>query len=179
MIASISWRNVWRNRLRSLVIIMAISAGLTGGSFTVAMYNGLADRKLRAAIDTQTAHLQVHATGCQQNKDIRLFMESAATIQTAVESIDEVKGLAPRLVATGMAATSSANAGIQLNARHSEKEKVMRTILHPIVESGFSSDTSRIQVFINVLTARNLIAGLNARVIITMQHIHGEIVGAA
>ena len=73
MIAAIAWRNVWRNKWRSIVIMMAISAGLTGGIFTVALYNGLTDQKLRTAIDTQTAHIQIHAQGFQQNKDIRLF----------------------------------------------------------------------------------------------------------
>src|SRR5690606_2751591 len=100
MIVAISWRNVWRNKLRSTVIIMAIGAGLTGGIFTVALYNGLADQKLRTAIDTQTAHLQVHASGFQQNKDIRLYLENAQEIRSTLEARPEVTAIAPRLVAT-------------------------------------------------------------------------------
>lgn len=179
MIAAISWRNVWRNKLRSLVIIMAISAGLTGGIFTVAMYNGLADQKLRTAIDTQTAHLQIHATGFQQNKDIRLYMENAAAVRAAVETMSSVKAMAPRLVATGMAATSSANAGVQLNGINPEKEREVSTIFQSIVEGDYFREARRNQVLISSRTAKKLKVGLNGKVIITMQDINGEIVGAA
>ena len=100
--------------MRSIVIIMAISAGLTGGIFTVALYNGLTDQKLRTAIDTQTAHLQIHAEGFQQNKDIRLYIVDADEIVTTAQNHDAVKAVASRLVGTAMAATSNANAGVQL-----------------------------------------------------------------
>ena len=165
--------------MRSLVIILAISAGLTGGIFTVAMYNGLADQKLRTAIDTQTAHLQIHASGFQQNKDIRLYMENADAIQAEAESMSAVKALAPRLVATGMAATSNANAGVQLNGINPEKEKEVSTIYQSIVEGDYFGETKRNQVLISSRTAKKLKVGLNGKVIITMQDIHGEIVGAA
>ena len=72
MIAAIAWRNVWRNRWRSIVILMAITAGLTGGIFTVAIYTGLSDQKVRAAINVETAHLQIHAPGFEDNKDLKL-----------------------------------------------------------------------------------------------------------
>ena len=100
MIAAISWRNVWRNKLRSIVIIMAITAGLTGGIFTVAMYNGMTEQKLRTAVDTQTAHLQVHAPVFQKNKDIRLYLKNHAEIVGAAESDPAIRSVAPRLVAT-------------------------------------------------------------------------------
>ena len=112
MIAAISWRNVWRNKLRSVVIVMAITAGLTGGIFTVAMQNGMTEQKLRTAVDTQTAHLQIHAVGFQQNRDIRLYLKNFQDIVDTLGRDDAVKAIAPRLVATGMAASSNANAGV-------------------------------------------------------------------
>src|SRR5688500_1997855 len=115
MIAAISWRNVWRNKLRSIVIIMAITAGLTGGIFTVAMYNGMTEQQLRTAVDTQTANLQIHAPVFQKNKDIRLYLKHPDATMRAVDTDPAIRSLAPRLVATGMADSTTANAGVQLN----------------------------------------------------------------
>ncbi len=179
MIAAISWRNVWRNKLRSIIILMAISAGLTGGIFTVALYNGLTDQKLRSAIDTQTAHLQIHAEGFQQNKDLRLYLRNATSIQDAARRQPQVKALAPRLVVTAMAATSNANAGVELNGVLPEREKMVSTIAQSMVEGDYFADKKRNQIVISARTAKKLKVGLNGKVVVTFQDINGDIVGAA
>lgn len=179
MIAAISWRNVWRNKLRSVVIVMAITAGLTGGIFTVAMQNGMTEQKLRTAVDTQTAHLQIHAVGFQQNRDIRLYLKNFQDIVDTLGRDDAVKAIAPRLVATGMAASSNANAGVQINGILPEKERGISTIYRSVVEGGYFQSERRNQILISTKTAAKLKVGLGGKVVITLQDIHGEIVGVA
>jgi ABC-type lipoprotein release transport system permease subunit len=179
MIAAISWRNVWRNKLRSVVIIMAITAGLTGGIFTVAMYNGMTEQKLRTAVDTQTAHLQIHAPVFQKNKDIRLYLGNADDLLASLKRQSEVKSVASRLVVMSMAATSSANAGMQLNGISPQDEKSISTIHRSMAEGDYFETPKRNQIVISTRTARKLKVGLNGKVVVTMQDINGEIVGAA
>jgi putative ABC transport system permease protein len=179
MIAAISWRNVWRNKLRSIVIIMAISAGLAGGIFTVALYNGLTGQKLRTAIDTQTSHLQIHARGFQQNKDIRLYIEDAGDILSAVEKQSAVKAVSSRLVTTAMAATSNANTGVQLNGIVPERERQVSTVYQTMTEGNYFLEEKKNQIVISARTADKLKVRVNGKVIITLQDIHGDIVGAA
>ncbi|MDQ2657287.1 MAG: FtsX-like permease family protein [Bacteroidota bacterium] len=179
MIAAISWRNVWRNKLRSFVIILAITAGLTGGIFTVAMHNGMVEQKLRAAVDTQTAHLQIHAPLFQKNRDIRLYLKDADAIAASLRQKPQVKAEAMRLVATAMAATSSANAGVQLNGVYPEKEKQVSTIYESIVEGDYFAGSKRNQILISTRTAAKLKLGINGKVVVTLQDINGDIVGAA
>jgi putative ABC transport system permease protein len=179
MIAAISWRNVWRNKLRSVVIVLAITAGLTGGIFTVAMQNGMTEQKLRTAVDTQTAHLQIHAPVFEKNRDIRLYLKNDREILSALEREETVRSIATRLVATGMAASSNANAGVQMNGILPEEEKRISTIYKSIVEGDYFSGKKRNQILISTRTARKLKVGLNGKVVITLQDIHGDIVGAA
>ena len=179
MIAAISWRNVWRNKWRSIVIILAITAGLTGGIFTVAMYNGMTEQKLRTAVDTQTAHLQIHAPGFLQNKDIRLFLRNADAIVDELRNVSFVTGVSQRLVATGMAASSNANAGVLLNGIHPDEERVISTIYQSITEGDYFEAEKRNQILISSRTAKKLKVELNGKVVITLQDINGDIVGAA
>lgn len=179
MIAAISWRNIWRNRWRSAVIILAITAGLTGGIFTVAMYNGMTEQKLRTAVDTQTAHLQVHAPGFQQNKDIRLFLENADAVVKTLEGEPSFAAVSRRLVAMGMAASPNANSGVLLNGIHPDKERAISTIYQSIVAGDYFENEKRNQILISSRTAKKLKIELNGKVVITLQDINGEIVGAA
>lgn len=165
--------------MRSSVIIMAITAGLTGGIFTVALYNGMTEQKLRAAIDTQTAHLQIHANGFQQNKDIRLYLKRVPDMLKIIQGQKDIQAVAPRLVVTGMAASSAANTGVQLNGVLPDKEKGISTIYRHMTEGDYFGQNKKNQILISSRTAKKLNVKMNEKVIVTLQDIHGDIVGAA
>ena len=46
----IAWRNIWRNKLRSLVVIISIIFGLLGGIIMIAMSYGLNEERMNNAI---------------------------------------------------------------------------------------------------------------------------------
>ena len=46
----ISWRNIWRNKLRSLVVIFSIVFGLLGGIIIIAMSYGLNEERMSMRI---------------------------------------------------------------------------------------------------------------------------------
>ena len=165
--------------MRSLVIIMAIGAGLTGGIFTVALYNGLTDQKLRTAIDIQTAHLQIHAEGFRQNKDIRLYLKNPGAITSLLAEQPSFSSKSSRLVATAMAATSNANIGVQLNGIVPEEERSVTTIHQFMTEGSYFAEEKKNQILISSRAAKKLKLGLNGKVILTLQDVNGEIVGAA
>ena len=50
MIFKIAFKNVWRNKVRSLIVIVAITLGLAGGLFTVSVITGMVDQKVRSGI---------------------------------------------------------------------------------------------------------------------------------
>ena len=41
MIFRIAFKNVWRNKVRSLIVITAITLGLAGGIFTASIITGM------------------------------------------------------------------------------------------------------------------------------------------
>ena len=179
MIAAISWRNVWRNKLRSLVIMLAIAIGLTGGIFAVAMFNGVTEQRLRTAIDIQTSHLQVHAPDFTQNRDTRLYLPNADNIVSAFQSDPRVKSVTPRLVATAMAGSANANTGVVVSGIDPTMEKEVSTLYLSMEEGDYFETDRRNQILISSRTAKKLKVGLNSKVVLTMQDSNGEIVGAA
>ena len=56
----IAWRNIWRNKLRSLVVIISIIFGLLGGIIMIAMSYGLNEERMNNAVDTYLSHIQIH-----------------------------------------------------------------------------------------------------------------------
>ena len=52
MIFKVAWRNIWRNKLRSLVVIASVAVGLFAGMFMMAFYSGLAKQEIASVIET-------------------------------------------------------------------------------------------------------------------------------
>ena len=69
-IIKIAWRNVWRNKLRSLTVIFSMVLGLWSGLFAVSMMLGLNEQRMDSAINSYLSHIQVHHPSFTENLDI-------------------------------------------------------------------------------------------------------------
>ena len=56
----ISWRNVWRSKLRSLVVILSVVFGILGGIIMIAMSYGLNEERMNNAVETYLSLSLIH-----------------------------------------------------------------------------------------------------------------------
>ena len=59
MIFSIAWKNVWRNKLRSTIVIASMVIGLLGGIIYLAFAKGMVQQQVNSAIHSKYL-LQLH-----------------------------------------------------------------------------------------------------------------------
>ncbi|MEJ2033031.1 MAG: ABC transporter permease [Deltaproteobacteria bacterium] len=110
MIWQMSWRNIWRNRRRTAVILAAVVIGVWAMIFLGALMRGIADQMVRNGIKTLTGHLQVQAEGFRSDPVIENRIRKPGRVLAAMQSLPSGAFWAPRLQVSGVAA----------NARHSE-----------------------------------------------------------
>ena len=60
MIFKIAFKNIWRNKLRSWTVIIAIALGILGGLAVISTATGLSDMRQLNAIKTYVSHIQIH-----------------------------------------------------------------------------------------------------------------------
>jgi putative ABC transport system permease protein len=68
MLLSLAWRNIWRNKRRSLIIIAAIAVGLLCGLFASAVMFGMGDSLVNTTIDRDLGHIQIHTKSFEDDK---------------------------------------------------------------------------------------------------------------
>jgi hypothetical protein len=56
----LSWKNLWRHRTRSLAIIASVVLGTWAGAFILSIYYGMAEGRVKIAIEQEVSHLQAH-----------------------------------------------------------------------------------------------------------------------
>lgn len=99
MILSIAWRNVWRNKTRSIIIITSIALGLVVGVFYMAFMQGMVDARIESATKSELAHLQIHAPHFLDNNESSLVIKDVQQLTSKIQKNSSVKAASYRLVA--------------------------------------------------------------------------------
>ena len=92
MLALLAWKNIWRNRKRSLIIITAITFGLWGGLVAGAVMMGWGESMVNTAINRDLGHIQIHRSGFTGDRGVNLYIPDGIDILQNIRSLPNVKG---------------------------------------------------------------------------------------
>ena len=179
MILSVSWRNVWRSKTRSLVILFAIALGIFTGVFNYAFYNGMAIQRINAAIATEASHIQLHAKGYLENPEEKNYIPNAVFIEKEIASGDSVKAACTRFIVQGMIQSPSTSTGIKVLGINPDKEKSVTNLYTKVIEGAYFEGIKRNPVVIGKKLADKLKIKIRSKVVITFADASGYISGAS
>ena len=168
-IIKISWRNIWRNKLRSLVVILSIIFGLLGGIIIIAMSYGLNDERMNNAVDTYLSHIQIHNILFSEDYNIKHTINNLDLIEKAINDDERVVSYSKRIVLNGMLSNSNGSYGIQVKGIDPEEEvKVTNTYEKKIDGEYFRSKKDN-TILVGKKLADKLNLKLKSKVVITFQ----------
>ncbi len=137
MVTLIAWRNVWRSRLRSMVVIISVALGLMAGVFMIAFSYGLNQERTRNIIETRISHIQLHDKNFQDERKVRLMIPEGEKVLAKVEQDQRVKAATSRLVLTGMIQTSRGAYGVQIIGIDPDKEATVTQLKDRIIGGNY------------------------------------------
>jgi putative ABC transport system permease protein len=175
MIISLSWRNVWRNKLRSSVIIIATTLGICAGIFSAAFYKGMADQRIEKAIKTELSHIQVHAPEFINSNEINDYIRDADKLHKKIEDIRGVLGVSNRIVIFSMASSAETGSGVKIMGIDPESEKSTSNIYEKIIAGEYFGSKRKNQVVIGDKLAEKLKVKLNSKIVITLLDVDNNI----
>ena len=148
MIIQISWKNVWRNKARSLVIISAITIGLFGGIFAYALMLGGTLQRVDNAIKNETANLQLHNPAYLLEEDIKNTIVNPKEYLDYLEQSPEVMGISDRLKSSAMISTAYASSGVSVNGVYPEKEMKTTRLFESLTAGEYLKESDLIPIVI-------------------------------
>ena len=179
MLLKIAWRNIWRNKLRSFVVIGSIAIGVWSLIFLLSFSNGIVKSYIRKSIETQTSHLQIHKKGFSQNEEIQFSIPNLESLDTQLEEIEDIKAFSNRSICRSMAATSHNSVGSRVIGVDPNREKKVTRIHEKIIEGTYFEQKGKNPILLSSSMAEKLKVGLKKKVILRFQDINGEIASAA
>ena len=180
MLLKVAWRNIWRNKLRSGVVMLAIAIGIWAGIFGSSIANGLNKQRLDNVINSQTSHIQIHQPGFSDNFAMdKLIDDSDGTLIQKLNTNSDIKATSKRTLVTGMAASAATGKGIMLRGVIPEEENKLTHLQDYLVEGKYFEGIKRNPILIGKSLAKKLNVKLRSKIVLTFQDREGEIVTAA
>ena len=177
MLISLAWKNIWRNKVRSGIMMMAILLGLTGGMFISAINVGMMNQRIQSAIENEVSNLQVHNPHFLLEKELADTISDVANIIQTLESNKDVKAVASRIKITGMAQSAAKASGITIMGVDPDKEMQVTGLYKFVPDSmgTFFGEEKKNAVVIGNKLAEELKVGLRSKLILLFQTERGEV----
>jgi len=181
MIPKIAFKNVWRNKERSLIVIIAITLALTGGIFTASIMTGMVDQKFRSGINNEVSHIQIHNPDFLKNYAPQYSIVSADSLAEVISRMPDVKSVAVRTRVPGMISSPNAASGVQIIGINPEKEKKVTQLYKTICDSCgvYFTGPRKNPILVSKRVADKLKVRLKSKVVIRFQNTDGNISEAA
>lgn len=180
MIFEIAWKNIWRNKLRSGVVIAAIAIGLIAGIFSVAIMNGALLDRVDIAIRNEISSIQIHKPEFITNGEPGELIKSSDSIMNIIRKYDEVEAVCGRLKIEAMVNSGHGPRGVMVVGIQPEIEKTVTGIYSTISDSSgtyFETDL-RNPIVISSRLAEKLKSHLNSKIQIDAVSKTGEPISA-
>lgn len=178
-ILSLSWKNIWRNRARSLVVIVAVILGTGAGVFMSAFMYGMSMQMVQSEIENYTSHIQIHT---QDYKDEILpgyFIPNADSLVNELAAQSFVQNITARIILTGLASTSSSSYGVSIRGIDVESENNV-TKLHTFIKEGDFLESRRSNsIVIGEKLAQRLNLEIRSKVVLNFQDVENNLTAAA
>lgn len=179
MMVLMAWRNIWRNKLRSIVIMLSIALGLFAGLAVLALYKGMMRNRVETVIYAEIGHLQLHDPEFKQDYEPRFIIPRGAEVLQEVSRIPGVALAGSRTTAQGMLATTTGSAGVQILGITPAMENGLSRLNAKMIEGpGFQSSRTQ-EILVGKKLATKMKLKLRSKLVLTFTDTSGTIVSAA
>lgn len=179
MIFVMAWRNIWRNKMRSLVIMFSIATGLFAGIAVLALYKGMMKSRVRTVIYAEAAHLQLHDSDFKKDYDPYYVIRNGNAVVNSIGQLPEVKLVAIRTVTNGMLVTATGSAGVTINGIVPQQEYELSQLRKKIIDGKLFDEKKKNQVMIGKKLAKKMKLKTGSKLVLTFTDTSGSIVSAA
>lgn len=137
MILKIAWRNIWRNKRRTLITVASIMFALFFAIIMRGFQRGSYAKMKENAVESYTGYIQIHKKGYWEDKQINNVFSLDKTIIDQLASDERVHVVIPRLESFALASSGVSTKGVAVMGISPEKEDKMTKIKSYLQDGTF------------------------------------------
>jgi len=171
MTLKIVWRNLWRNRKRTLITMASVYFAVILAVFTRSMQLGSYDRIIQNVAGYYTGYLQVHEKGYWEEQTLEYSFLWNDTVTSLLDGSEEVLSWVPRLKSYALVSGPKVTRGLRIIGTDPAREDAM-TGLKAKLTSGRYFEPGREEILIGEGVATHLNLSVGDTVVVLGQGYH-------
>ena len=171
----IGWRNIWRNKKRSLVVILSIVLGLYGGLIIASLMITLNTQRMDTAINTYLADIQIHDKEYSKEYSLSDTISNIQYLEEKLKTDPRIKSYSKRAVINGMLSNSTGSYGVNVLGIDPESEIKVTNVYSKLIEGDYFESKRLNTMIVGEKLANKLNLKLRSKVVIAFQDVNGDI----
>ena len=171
----IGWRNIWRNKKRSLVVILSIVLGLYGGLIIASLMITLNTQRMDTAINTYLADIQIHDKEYSKEYSLSDTISNIQYLEEKLKTDPRIKSYSKRAVINGMLSNSTGSYGVNVLGIDPESEIKVTNVYSKLIEGDYFESERLNTMIVGKKLANKLNLKLRSKVVIAFQDVNGDI----
>jgi ABC-type lipoprotein release transport system permease subunit len=167
-----AWRNIWRNKRRTLITVASIFFGVLLSAYMTSMQEGSYDKMVDIVVKFYSGYMQVHHEDYWENKSINSSFDYDQALVDQLKNHREIDFVIPRLESFGLSSAGELTRGTAIFGIVPEVETQLTGIANKIVSGKYLQATDD-GVVIGEGLSKYLKLGLNDTLVIITQGYHG------
>ncbi len=173
----LAWRNIWRHRRRTLIIVVAMAFGMAFMMFYDGLIDGFNEAIYGGAIRVLGGNIQVHAAGYREKADSNPMLplaDDARVVQVALSN-PNVTGAARRIKTGGLMSNHEGAFPISILGIDPPTEAAMNSLIAQHITAGRYLETGdRDAVLIGQSLATEMEAAVGDRITMVGSDVHKQ-----
>lgn len=175
MTFKMAYRNVLRQKRRTLLTVITMLGGFTLASISIAWADGTYNSVIDMFTRTRLGHIQVHSRGYLDKPTLYNTITDYEKLGRKINNYEGVTSWAPRLFAAGLASVGNKSTAVQITGIDPVKETETTRFDKKIIKGRMFSKTGTNEVILGKGLAENLKAELGDELVIVSQGADGSI----
>ena len=170
----IAWRNIGRNRRRSILSALAVAFAVALLIFSMAFQRGSYANMIYNTVHARTGHLQVQHEAHWPNQSLSKAVARPNEILDAIAEIPEVEAAAPRIQTAALISSEERTFGAFVQGIDAERERNVSTLASMVREGSFLDPEDETGALVGAQLADNLGVGLGDEIVFLGQGADGS-----
>ncbi len=174
-ILRIAWRNIGRNRRRSVLSAAAVAFAVAVLCFSMALQQGSYAQMIHNTVRNRTGHLQLQHVDYWPDRELTKRMTGIDTLMTAVADTPHMVAAAPRIQTAALVSSDDRTFGATIQGVSPEAETMVSTAADKVITGRFLTDTDIDGAVLGSMLARNLGVSAGDEIVFVGQAADGSI----
>lgn len=170
----LAWRNIWRNKRRSLITMSSVMFAVMLAIVMKSMISGVWGKMINEVVSFSSGYIQIHKKGYWAEQSIDNSFKAQQDLINVIDQHNDILSWAPRLESFSLASSQDKTKGVLINGIDPERENKTTKLAQKLTQGNYLEHHDQ-SVMVAEGLAKQLKLNLNDTIVLLGQGYHGNL----